>query len=79
MSMEHWQKGVDRNKKLSCPSATLSTIKLKWTDIGSNPGLRGEKPATNRFSHGTSWNNTTKTAKARRGMALQKQAWHFFE
>jgi hypothetical protein len=24
-----------------------------WTDPGSNPGLRCEKPATNRLSHGT--------------------------
>jgi hypothetical protein len=24
-----------------------------WTDPGSNPGLRGERPATNRLSHGT--------------------------
>jgi hypothetical protein len=22
-------------------------------DLGSNPGLRGERPATNRLSHGT--------------------------
>ena len=28
------------------PSATLSTTKPIWTDLGSNPGLRGEKPAT---------------------------------
>ena len=37
----------------TCPSATLSTINLTWTDTGSNPGLRGERPATNRLSHGT--------------------------
>jgi hypothetical protein len=24
-----------------------------WTDPGSNPGLRGERPTTNRLSHGT--------------------------
>jgi hypothetical protein len=33
----------------NCPSATLST----GTDPGSNPGLRGGRPATNRLSHGT--------------------------
>jgi len=49
-----------KKKKKSCPNATLSTTKLKWTGIGSNPGLRGEKPATKRFSHNTSWNDTTK-------------------
>jgi hypothetical protein len=35
------------------PSATLSTTNLTWTDPGSDPGLRGERPATNRLSHGT--------------------------
>jgi hypothetical protein len=39
--------------KKTCPSATLSTTNLTWTDPGSNPGLRGERPATNRLSHGT--------------------------
>jgi hypothetical protein len=41
----------DRGK--TCPSATLSTTNPTWTDPGSNPGLRGERPATNRLSHGT--------------------------
>jgi hypothetical protein len=36
----------------TCPSATLSTTNPTWTDPGSNPGLRGEWPATNRLSHG---------------------------
>jgi hypothetical protein len=35
------------------PSATLSTTNPTWIDPGSNPGLRGERPATNRLSHGT--------------------------
>jgi hypothetical protein len=35
------------------PSATLSTTNPKWIDHGSNPGVRGERPATNRLSHGT--------------------------
>jgi hypothetical protein len=37
------------------PSATLSTTSPTWIDPGSNPGLRGERPATNRLSHGTAW------------------------
>jgi hypothetical protein len=37
----------------TCPSATLSTTNPTWTDRGSNPCLRGERPATNRLSHGT--------------------------
>jgi hypothetical protein len=34
-------------------SATLSTTNPTWTDPGSNPGLCGERPATNHRSHGT--------------------------
>jgi hypothetical protein len=37
----------------TCPSATFSTTNPTCTDPGSNPGLRGEKPATNRLRHGT--------------------------
>jgi hypothetical protein len=37
----------------TCPSATLSTTNPTWTDPGSNPGLRGGRPATNRLSQGT--------------------------
>jgi hypothetical protein len=38
-----------------CPSATLSTPNPTWTDPGSNPGLRGGRPATNRLNHGTAY------------------------
>jgi len=31
-----------------CPSATLFTINLRWTDLGSNTGLRGKRPANDR-------------------------------
>jgi hypothetical protein len=55
--MEHQWNEFDRGKpttrRKTCPSATLSTTNLTWTDLGSNPGLRGERPATNRLSHGT--------------------------
>jgi hypothetical protein len=37
----------------SLPSATLSTTNPTWIDPGANPGLRGERPATNRLSHVT--------------------------
>jgi hypothetical protein len=40
-------------RRETCPSATLSTINPTWTDPGSSPGIRGERPATNRLSHGT--------------------------
>jgi hypothetical protein len=31
----------------------MSTTNPTWIDPGANPGLRGERPATNRLSHGT--------------------------
>jgi hypothetical protein len=37
----------------TCPSVTLSTINPTWTEPGSNPVLRGERPAANHLSHGT--------------------------
>jgi hypothetical protein len=40
-------------RRKTCPSATLSTTNLAWTDQGSNPGILGERPATNRLSHDT--------------------------
>jgi hypothetical protein len=40
-------------RRKTCPSATLSTTNPTWTDPGSNPGLRGERPAANSLSHGT--------------------------
>jgi hypothetical protein len=39
----------------SCPSATLCTTNPTWTDPGLNPGLRGDRSATNRLSHGTAY------------------------
>jgi hypothetical protein len=42
-----------RTWRQPCPNATLPTRLLKWTDQGTNPGLRGKKPPTNRLSHGT--------------------------
>jgi hypothetical protein len=38
-----------RTRRKVCPSATFSTTNPTWID----PGLRGERPATNRLSHGT--------------------------
>jgi hypothetical protein len=48
---------IDRAKpkysKKSCPSATFSTTNLALLDVGSNPGSRGGKSATNRLRYGT--------------------------
>jgi hypothetical protein len=35
------------------PSATLSTTNPTLAEPGLNPGLRNERPATNRLRHGT--------------------------
>jgi hypothetical protein len=40
-------------RRKTCPSATLSTTNPTWIDPGANSSLRGERPATNRLSHGT--------------------------
>jgi hypothetical protein len=46
--------GENRNTgRKTCSCATLSNTNPTWTDPGSNPGLRGGRPATNRLSHGT--------------------------
>jgi hypothetical protein len=50
---------IDRGKteelgRKTCPSATSPTTNPTWIDLGANPGLRGERPATNDLSHGTS-------------------------
>jgi hypothetical protein len=31
----------------------LSSTNPTWTDMGANPGLRNDRLATNRLSHGT--------------------------
>jgi hypothetical protein len=40
-------------RRKTCPSATLSTTNPTFIEPGANPGLRGERPATNDLSHGT--------------------------
>jgi hypothetical protein len=42
-----WQ-GKTKYSEKTCPSATLSTTNPTWPDLGSKPGRRGGKPATNR-------------------------------
>jgi hypothetical protein len=54
--VQRWDE-IDRVKPKysgkNCPSGTLSTTNPIRTDPGSNTGLRGGRPATNRLSHGT--------------------------
>jgi hypothetical protein len=42
----------------TCPSATLSTTNPTWIELGSNPGLRGGRPAANLLSHGTAYKHS---------------------
>jgi hypothetical protein len=46
-----WQ-GKPKYWEKTCPDATLSTTNPTWPDPELNPGRRGGKPATNRFSYG---------------------------
>jgi hypothetical protein len=50
--MEHRWNTTDREKP-KYSGKNLSTTNPTWTGPGSNPGLRGDRPATNRLSHGT--------------------------
>jgi hypothetical protein len=49
---EYWQ-GKPKYSEKTCPSSTLSTTNPTWPDMGSNPGRRAGKPATNRLNYGT--------------------------
>jgi hypothetical protein len=49
-----WQ-GKPKYLEKTCPDATLSTTNPTWPDPGLNPGRRGGKPATNRFSYGAAY------------------------
>jgi hypothetical protein len=48
---EDWQ-GKPKYSEETCSSATWSTTNPTWPDLGSNPGRRCGKPATNRLSYG---------------------------
>jgi hypothetical protein len=67
MNMEQWWNDIfaGETEELgeNLPSATLSTTNPTWIDPGTNPGLRGERPATNRLSHGTALQNTVNVFK----------------
>jgi hypothetical protein len=39
----------------TCSRATSSTTNPTWTNPGSKPSLRGERPATNSLSHGMAY------------------------
>jgi len=37
-------------RRKTCPIDTMSTTNPTWTGLGSNPGLGGDRPATDRLS-----------------------------
>jgi hypothetical protein len=46
-------------RRKTYPIAISSNTNLTWTDLGSDPGLRVERPATNHLKQGTvfgAWN-----------------------
>jgi hypothetical protein len=49
---KNWQ-GKPKYLEKTCLSVTLSSTNPKWSDLGSNAGRCGGKPATNRLSYGT--------------------------
>jgi hypothetical protein len=44
-----------RTRRKTCPSATLSTTKPKWVDLGGNPGLRGKGRRLTTWAMAQSW------------------------
>jgi hypothetical protein len=42
-----------RTRRKTCPNITFSTTNPTRIEPGANPGLRGDRPATNCLSHGT--------------------------
>jgi hypothetical protein len=63
-----------RTRRKTCPSATLSTTNPTWIDPGANPGLRGERPATDDLSHGTAQVNYI----TERSVTLHRLGKYFF-
>jgi hypothetical protein len=63
MNMEQWWNDIFAGETEvlgeNLPSATLSTTNPTWIELGANPGLRSERPATNRLSHGTATKNSS--------------------
>ena len=68
--MELYKKGENKSlkekkkrKKITCPSATLSTINPTWSGLRQNPGCRGDRQAgTYCLSHGTALSENKKKA-----------------
>jgi hypothetical protein len=53
MLYEYWQGKAEELGENICPSVTLYTTNPTWIEPGANPGLGGERPATNDLSDET--------------------------
>jgi hypothetical protein len=73
--IDNWQ-GKPKYSKKACSNATLSTINPTWPDLGSNPGRRGGKPATNRLSYGTAFDLCNFTHSVRKYDIYHRELWN---
>jgi len=59
--MEHWwndiSSGNPSTRRKTSSSVTSSITHFTWIDLGSKPGLRVERPATNRLRHDTKFDD----------------------
>jgi hypothetical protein len=53
-----------KNVEKICASTTVFTTKPTWTDLDVNPGIHGERLATNHLSHGKTCFNSYWCASA---------------
>jgi hypothetical protein len=58
------------------PSATLFTTNPTWTDPGSNPGLRDERPATNRPSNDTAFLQSQRYKEVYKRLQIRFEVQH---
>jgi hypothetical protein len=68
------RRGIPKYSEKTCPSVTLSNTNPTWPDLGSNPNLRGGKPATNHLSYGAAVQNKIRWLK-RQG--IWRLFWRF--
>jgi hypothetical protein len=48
-----------------------------WTGLGLNPGLRGDRPATNRLCHGTTWHEFSYSLISRHILWRTVDCWDY--
>jgi hypothetical protein len=57
-----------RTRRKPCTSATLSNTNPTWMDPNANPGLRSERPGTNRLRHGMACGSASRIRKPLRSI-----------